>query len=336
MMMKARHRQLLRRYYYRGAAALLAVSLCAVLFAVVLEETNAFGVVGDNRRSAFGSVSHRRESAGSLPSESPRPVSSALPSSIAAAVEFDPTGGRGGGGWPGGPWNSTESSSYAGLVPARRRRFSIASPRRPEAAVVRDRVARYKVYCDLDGVLVDFEHGIRKLFPDFLGPDRSTTLQDLEKSAMWQRVAAADAFFERLPWTEHGPRLWDAIRHLQPDILTGVPCHEPSRTEKFNWCRRELGCQVAHVDMAGYRNDHSCVNGGRYENNKRRRSKRGDDVINVITCWSLNKHHESGPGAVLIDDLESLRADWEAKGGIFVHHTDVDSTLEKLRNLGLI
>jgi hypothetical protein len=38
----------------------------------------------------------------------------------------------------------------------------------------------------------------------------------------------------------------------------------------------------------------------------------------------------------LIDDRESLREDWEGAGGIFVHHVNADTTLQKLKELGII
>ncbi|GAX28560.1 hypothetical protein FisN_1Hh650 [Fistulifera solaris] len=183
-----------------------------------------------------------------------------------------------------------------------------------------------RVYCDLDGVLVDFEAGIRSIFPD-LPKEFSSFHIPVKRSTMWQKVKEADAFFERLPWTRDGKRLWQAIRHLQPDILTGVPNHPSSRVEKLRWCERELGVQVNHIDMAGHFRTHLNMNG----------RKVSTDKCNVITCWSDNKHYESGPNAVLIDDRLCLREKWEAAGGIFVHHDgDMDMTLEKLRQIGLI
>lgn len=184
-----------------------------------------------------------------------------------------------------------------------------------------------RVYCDLDGVLVDFEAGIRSIFPDLPEEFSSFHIPDLKRSTMWQKVKQADAFFERLPWTRDGKRLWHAIRDLKPSILTGVPNHPSSRIEKLRWCERELGVEVNHIDMAGHFRSHLNVNG----------QKKLPDKCNVITCWSDNKHFESGPNAVLIDDRLCLRERWEAAGGIFIHHDgDVDLTLQKLHSIGII
>lgn len=154
-----------------------------------------------------------------------------------------------------------------------------------------------QIYCDLDGVLVDFAHGIQKIF------DRAP--EEIPKPTMWEGVTSVDSFYENLPWTCDGKQLWRAIQPLSPDILTGVPCYVNSRREKVNWCRRELLAaspsrhrrfHVHHVDKAAYNgHDHVSVNGNEYF----RPNTDSDDarIINVITCWAKNKHYESRPGA---------------------------------------
>ena len=83
--------------------------------------------------------------------------------------------------------------------------------------------------------------------------------------------------------------------------------------------------------MAGYGYRHDNVNG-----QTRACPETESDVLNVITCWSYNKHYESGHGAVLIDDRIALKESWEAAGGIFVHHTSTERTLQQLRGLGVL
>lgn len=197
---------------------------------------------------------------------------------------------------------------------------------------------RFRVYCDLDGVLVDFCHGIRTLFPKHKA---SQSVDALHRPTMWQKVAAQPAFFAHLPWMPEGRRLWQAIRPLQPDILTGVP-YKVSRSsvQKYDWCRRELGVPVQHIDKAFGR---TAVNAAAGQSSS---TTTADDaaaatttsVCRVITTWSNDKHVESGPGAVLIDDRIELKAAWEAKGGIFIHHAPgkVDHTLAQLRQHGIL
>jgi len=175
----------------------------------------------------------------------------------------------------------------------------------------------YKVYCDLDGVLVDFDAGFRRINGE--SPD------DMNLGRMWSMVQSANSFYKHLPWMSDGRELWDAIRHLDPDILTGVPRHREARGEKAEWCRRELGVETNHVDMAGRERSHQVVRGQRREG-----------VVNVITCWSRNKYMESGFRTVLIDDRVNLAREWEMRGGIFIHHTSTEQTLKQLKELGVL
>ena len=171
-------------------------------------------------------------------------------------------------------------------------------------------------------MLVDFEAGVRGLFGG-RSPDELPN-----QSLMWAAIGRADRFYATLPWTEDGRALWDELRNhpSTPYILTGVPRTKKSRSEKFAWCVRELGgkakttgagigtgnggggadLEINHVDMAGAKSAHEVVIG-------RRKDKAG--VVNVITCWSKNKHRESRRNHVLIDDRLSLREAWEGGGG---------------------
>ena len=200
-------------------------------------------------------------------------------------------------------WTKTQSS----------RNRSSASESPPE----------FHVYCDLDGVLVDFDYGIRQLFPDH---PPTQCVNALDRPTMWKHVDAQGTFFRDLPWMPEGRRLWEAIRPLQPDILTGCPAFpRSSAQDKVAWCRRELGVPVQHVDRFGRWHMHAKVRG-----------EPSDDRCNVVTCWSFNKHYESGPNKVLIDDRLHLQESWERKGGIFIHHTSVDRTLQQLRAHGIL
>ena len=134
----------------------------------------------------------------------------------------------------------------------------------------------YRIYCDLDGVLCDFDAGVRSL-------SRGVAADNLPTKYMWSLISKADRFYERLPWTPDGQKLWEELRPLQPNILTGVSRGKTCPDEKATWCRRELGVETNHVCKAARFNRHDVVKGNYREG-----------LVNVITCWSSNKHHESG------------------------------------------
>ncbi len=183
--------------------------------------------------------------------------------------------------------------------------------------------SEYKIFCDLDGVLVDFNAGVKKIC-------NGLTPEELpNKSKMWSAISRADRFYDKLPWTEDGKVLWEELKNhsTTPDILTGVATFKSCAEEKFAWCKRELAIPVNHVDMAGKKSTHELVSGTR-------QYKVG--IVNVITCWSKNKHYESKANHVLIDDRLSLKHDWEKQGGIFIHHTSTESTISMLRERGVL
>eukprot|EP00588_Corethron_pennatum_P010928 CAMPEP_0194266584 /NCGR_PEP_ID=MMETSP0169-20130528/1445_1 /TAXON_ID=218684 /ORGANISM="Corethron pennatum, Strain L29A3" /LENGTH=261 /DNA_ID=CAMNT_0039007303 /DNA_START=177 /DNA_END=962 /DNA_ORIENTATION=+ len=215
---------------------------------------------------------------------------------------------------------------------------------------------RWKIYCDLDGVLVDFEKRVRELSGG-KGPS------DMPQNHLWATVARDETFYEHLPWTADGRDLWAAILPLRPDILTGVPMALKAREQKARWCRRELPAVLAdskygalgvidklvvnHVDYAGRTRAraHEVVTGRRTQKAEPVSASDGavqlqigsrEVLVNVLTCWSRNKHCESGPGCVLIDDTIGLRDAWVEAGGIFVHHTDTENTLSIMKNLEIL
>lgn len=135
---------------------------------------------------------------------------------------------------------------------------------------------RFQIFCDLDGVLCDFDASVRCL-------SNNVPANNLPSRKLWSLVHKADKFYERLPWTRDGRRLWNSIRHYGPNILTGVSMGKTCPEEKARWCRRELGVATNHVNMAARASRHTLVKGQQQEG-----------VVNVITCWSRNKHYESG------------------------------------------
>jgi len=193
--------------------------------------------------------------------------------------------------------------------------------------------SQYKIYCDLDGVLVDFDAGVRGLFNN---RPNVKCADDVSSRELWSTISRATNFYSHLPWTPDGQELWNAILPLKPDILTGVPMHRVSRAQKVAWCRRELTLSnsnliINHVDMAAPKKSHQIIAGTR---------RNSSNVVDVITCWSANKHEECilhpHLKCVLIDDRDKLAAKWRSAGGIFVHHTSTEATLQQLSRLGIL
>jgi 5'(3')-deoxyribonucleotidase len=89
------------------------------------------------------------------------------------------------------------------------------------------------IFCDLDGVLADFEQGVINRFnrrPDQLQP-----------GTMWGVINKSNTFFETLPWMPRGRELWEEIKQYDPIILTGIPRSSYAAEQKRRWCATELG-----------------------------------------------------------------------------------------------
>ena len=92
-----------------------------------------------------------------------------------------------------------------------------------------------KIFCDLDGVLVDFDAGVKKILKK--SPDQ------LPEGLMWAVIKKTPDFYNKLDWTQDGKELWNFIKDFQGiQLLTGVPRgFKEAVNQKKSWCRRELG-----------------------------------------------------------------------------------------------
>ncbi|HEY0418872.1 MAG TPA: hypothetical protein VGC80_05070 [Acetobacteraceae bacterium] len=124
--------------------------------------------------------------------------------------------------------------------------------------------------------------------------------EELRLSEMWRALQRAPRFFETLEFMHDAELLWQYCAPHRPTILTGLPLGSWAPEQKRRWVARMLGADVP-----------------------------------IITCMSRDKPRYSGPGHVLVDDRASARAGWERAGGIFIHHTDAERSIESLRELGI-
>ena len=158
----------------------------------------------------------------------------------------------------------------------------------------------YQLFLDLDGVLVDFEKGVR--FHTGLSPDEQTPRQ------MWSVLARAKNFYVNLNWMEDGKKLWGNTKSFNPVILTGLPLGTWAEPQKREWCRRELGRDIK-VICGKSRDKH-------------------------LLAWDYL--HENGLShrlPLLIDDRLKTKFDWEESGGKYILHFSAERSWEELKEL---
>lgn len=96
-------------------------------------------------------------------------------------------------------------------------------------------MSKYKIYCDMDGVLVDFDKGYLKLTGHKLdGEHRSD-------DHFWDPINEAGyEFWINLEWSSDGKRLWKYIEKYKPELLSAPSRQNDSRVAKHDWVKREL------------------------------------------------------------------------------------------------
>ena len=154
----------------------------------------------------------------------------------------------------------------------------------------------YTIFCDMDGVIVDFERGYYEL----TGKHTSQVLDG--SNEFWKPLEDEGAlFWATLPWMSDGKQLWDYIKKYKPYILTAPSLDSSSRVGKEAWCKMHINGQYKklYFKAARYKSDFA-------DENK-----------------------------ILIDDREDTIASWNAKGGIGILHTSAANTIKELKKLGL-
>lgn len=159
--------------------------------------------------------------------------------------------------------------------------------------------ANNKVYCDLDGVLADFDRVKRR----HLSKEAQTN-----DNKMWEEIADFRNFYRELPAMKGANSLWSAIQLAAPlrAILTAIPRKKTmpeAEADKRHWCNVEMLDSVFN----------------------------GEVVEVLIGPHSKDKQNHCKPGDILIDDRADNIEQWEAKGGIgILHDGDVDATINLL------
>ena len=95
------------------------------------------------------------------------------------------------------------------------------------------------IFCDLDGVLVDFEKGVSDLF--------RKPFEDITKDELWSHAEQIPDFYTNLPWKDDGKRLWEVLKWLNTTILSAAPKDSWAERQKRAWVDRELGQGVKMV-----------------------------------------------------------------------------------------
>jgi len=166
-----------------------------------------------------------------------------------------------------------------------------------EANRMAEAVGDYKIFCDMDGVLVDFPAQWKKYFEEDpkthkkrVGKDEFDMLLDTTPYDFWFKMG----------WMPGGEKLWSVIKKQDTTILSSPAESDDCKKAKADWLK-------AHGI-----------------NNK------------LILKKSFRKQEHAAPNHILIDDYIRNVEQWRARGGIAIHHTDINKTLKELSDLGIV
>jgi len=157
----------------------------------------------------------------------------------------------------------------------------------------------YKIYCDMDGVLTNFE----ARFEHFTGMHPQVYEKEKGVAAFWHLIDTEIGvrFWVGMDWMPQGRRLWDFIKPYQPDLLTSPSRDNTSRLGKNLWAKNNLSPKPK-----------------------------------VIFAYSADKQRYANENSILIDDKKSNINEWTSKGGIAIRckDGDVNHVIQKLQELG--
>jgi len=156
---------------------------------------------------------------------------------------------------------------------------------------------KYKIYCDMDGVLCDFD----TRFEYFGGMSPKAYEAKYGTKKFWELIdgEVGVRFWVGMSWMPDGKELWNYIKPYNPTLLSAPSMNNASRLGKRLWVKNNLPGQK------------------------------------LILASAKNKPNYSGENHILIDDRKDTIENWIAQGGIGIYHTSAKSSIDQLKELDL-
>ena len=166
-----------------------------------------------------------------------------------------------------------------------------------------------KIYFDMDGVLADFERGVKEicgLEPISQNAKNNDSQAEVD---MWEAIRKVGNFYDCLGFMPGAKEMFDTVYNKYGDkceILTGIP--KPKRgivsagDDKKAWVKRLLSKDI---------------------------------MVNIVYREEKPKYC-TGKDCVLIDDFEKNIKEWEAIGGTGILNKSADETMAELKKLNII
>jgi hypothetical protein len=157
---------------------------------------------------------------------------------------------------------------------------------------------QYTIYCDMDGVLCDFDSRFKQLNPEHLSP--SEYIAKYSTSKFWKQIGSyKEEFWSEMSWMPDGKQLWEYISKYTPSLLSAPSYEASSRFGKRLWVDKNI------------------------------------PGTKLILAAADKKQNYSKPNRILIDDKESNVEQWRSQGGIGILHKNTADTIKQLQQYEL-
>jgi hypothetical protein len=162
---------------------------------------------------------------------------------------------------------------------------------------------KYKLYCDMDGVLCDFD----TQFEHYFGTSISEYEKEKGSKAMHNAVDSVGIeFWENMPWTPGGKALWDKIGKYEVTILSAPGKFIHAKEGKKKWIEKNLNPKPKNVVF-----------------------KESGEKHNILK----SKDKEEINRSVLIDDYGKNLTPWSEMGGKVVKYRGFEGASNELNKL---
>ena len=158
----------------------------------------------------------------------------------------------------------------------------------------------YKIFLDMDGVIVDFMSAVYKLFKltDF------REWENMGKDKYVEINKTGEKWWSEMNWLSDGKKLWNYLKDYDVTILSAGPRDKTSNAisvkGKRNWLNKNIGSSYGS---------------------------------NAIITTAVEKQKHAARNHILIDDSPRNIKQWISKGGIGILHKNTNDTIKQLEQL---
>ena len=151
----------------------------------------------------------------------------------------------------------------------------------------------YNIFCDMDGVLTDFDRAYQELTGIDLGGEHKN-----DKN-FWEPISKAGVkFWSEMHWNPDGKELWDYISKYEPKILSAPSRENSSRVGKHEWMKNHLPGVELILRSAEHKRDFAAPNSilidDRADNIAGWIESGGIGILHTSTADTINKLKELG------------------------------------------